>query len=67
MPAYQGQAPAGCSFWHEAAKGACATSTSDHELCAIGVHTHQMANPSASYEPELGEVLKVMAGYGIRA
>ncbi len=61
VPAFEGQAPAGCLFWQEAAKGAFATSTPDHELCAIGVHTHHLANPSAPYASELGEVLKVMA------
>lgn len=60
VPQYDGNAPAGCVFWEEAAKGAFVTSTSDHELCAIGVHTHNLADPSASYATELGEVLKVM-------
>jgi len=48
-------------FWQEAAKGPIATSTSDHELCAIGVYTHNLADPSGSYQSELGDVLKVMA------
>ena len=58
---HDGNAPAGCSFWEQAAQGAFTTSTSDHELCAIGVHTHNMADPSTSYSDELGDVLKVMA------
>ncbi len=61
VPTFQGQVPAGCLFWQEAARGAFATSTPDHELCAIGVHTHHMAAPASSYESELGRVLKVMA------
>lgn len=52
--------PGGCVFWEQAADGPFATSTSDHELCAVGVHTHQMAEPGKSYATELGEVLKVM-------
>jgi uncharacterized protein (DUF169 family) len=60
VPRYDGNAPAGCVFWEEAAKGPFVTSTSDHELCAIGVHTHNLAEPSASYATELGDVLKVM-------
>ena len=58
---FSGKAPAGCLFWQEAAKGPFFTSTEDHELCAIGVHTHHMADPSLSYASELGQVLKVMA------
>ena len=59
---YDGRPPAGCLFWQEAAKGPFATRTSHHELCAIGVHTHHLANPPDSYESELGDVLKTMAG-----
>ena len=62
VPDYDGRAPAGCLFWQEAAKGPFVTRTTHHELCAIGVHTHRMANPPASYEAELGDVLKTMAG-----
>ena len=62
VPEYDGRAPAGCLFWQEAKKGPFSTRTSHHELCAIGVHTHRMANPPASYEAELGDVLKTMAG-----
>ena len=62
VPEYDGRAPAGCLFWQEAENGPFSTRTSHHELCAIGVHTHQMANPPASYEAELGDVLKTMAG-----
>ena len=62
VPEYDGRAPAGCLFWQEAKNGPFSTRTSHHELCAIGVHTHQMANPPASYEAELGDVLKTMAG-----
>lgn len=60
VPAFQGTAAAGCQFWEKAADGPIATSTPDHELCAIGVHTHQMAEPSATCQRELGEVLGVL-------
>ncbi len=52
---------AGCVFWQEAARGPVATSTRDHEQCAIGIYTHNMADPSDSHQSELGDVLKVMA------
>ena len=61
VPTFQGQAPAGCLFWQEAARGPFATSTPDHELCAIGVHTLHMAAPASSNKSELGQLLKVMA------
>ena len=52
--------PAGCVFWQEGTRGALATSTSDHELCAIGVHTHHLAAPSETLETELKTALQVM-------
>ena len=62
VPAYGGRAPAGCLFWQEAAKRTFATATADHELCAIGVHTHALAEPSAALPTELGDALQAMAG-----
>lgn len=59
---HRGLVPAGCSFWEQAAAGPFVTSTADHELCAIGVYTHNLAQPSARFLPELTGVLKVMAG-----
>ncbi len=61
VSAFQGKVPGGCVFWQEAAQGAFATSTLDHEMCAVGVHTHHMATPSPDYPNELQAVLKVMA------
>jgi uncharacterized protein (DUF169 family) len=57
---YEGIAPAGCVFWEKAASGAFVTSTRDHELCSIGVYTHNMRDPSVNYKPELQTVLKVL-------
>ncbi|HIE66278.1 MAG: DUF169 domain-containing protein [Nitrospira sp.] len=62
IPEFEGTVPAGCSFWQEAATGIFVTSTKDHELCAIGVHTHNLSQPSASYKGELREVLQAMSG-----
>jgi uncharacterized protein (DUF169 family) len=58
---FEGIVPAGCKFWEEAATRPFATVTRDHELCAIGVHTHNMADASNQAKAELGVVLKVMA------
>jgi hypothetical protein len=33
---HAGRVPAGCRFWQDGARAACATSASDHSLCAIG-------------------------------
>ncbi len=61
MPMPDKHVAAGCMFWQEAAQRPIATSTPDHERCAIGVYTHNLANPSGSHQSELADVLKVMA------
>ena len=60
IPMYDGIVPAGCSFWEKAVHGPFATSTKDHELCSIGIYTHNMAEPSSNYQPELETVLNVL-------
>ena len=62
VAAFDGIVPAGCSFWQEAATRTFVTSTKDHELCAIGVHTHNMSQPSALHPAELQEALQAMSG-----
>ncbi|MET0218628.1 MAG: DUF169 domain-containing protein [Burkholderiales bacterium] len=62
IAAHQGKVAAGCVFWEQAARGAFATSTPDHELCAVGVYTHNLANPPPRHARELASVLQVMAG-----
>ncbi len=59
---FDGVAPAGCSFWQLAADGGFTTTAKDHELCAIGVHTHNLDGASASQSVELGDSLKAMMG-----
>lgn len=56
--------PAGCLFWQEAATRTFVTSARDHELCAIGVHTHNLSPRSPAYQGELREVLRAMNGLG---
>lgn len=63
VPIYQGQAPAGCSFWQEAATSTFATQPSDHGLCAIGMYTHNLER-SAAEDAELGAALGVFAELG---
>lgn len=60
---YGGSAPAGCSFWQEAADKSFATSAADHSLCAIGVHTHNL-EPSPEQQTDLQDTLKVFADLG---
>ena len=62
VPSFDRVVPAGCSFWQEAATRTFVTSAKDHELCAIGVHTHNLSPRSPSYQGELQEVLKAMSG-----
>jgi len=58
--AFDSVVPAGCVFWQEAATRTFATSAKDHELCAIGVHTHNMSQRSQSHSDELQEALRAM-------
>ena len=60
---YDGQAPAGCRFWQDAATSTFTTSSRDHELCAIGVHTHNL-QPSPAQQKDLMDALKVFADLG---
>jgi len=62
LSSYDDVVPAGCVFWQEAATRTFVTSAKDHELCAIGVHTHNMSPPSASHQAELQEALQAMSG-----
>ncbi len=59
---FNGVVPAGCVFWQLAATRTFATSTKDHELCSIGVHTHHMAQPSPAHHAELKHTLEAMSG-----
>ena len=60
VPDHDGVVPAGCVFWQEAATRMFVTSAQDHALCAIGVHTHHLAQPAPSYQADLAEALKAM-------
>jgi uncharacterized protein (DUF169 family) len=58
--AYSGRVPAGCKFWEDGATAAFVTSAADHNLCAIGVHTHNL-QPSPAQQADLMDALKVFA------
>jgi uncharacterized protein (DUF169 family) len=60
---FSGVAPAGCRFWQEATHSVFATVAQDHELCAIGVYTHQLESP-VSVQTDLEDVLKVCGQLG---
>lgn len=62
VPSFKQTVPAGCAFWEEGSRRLFVTSTQDHELCAIGVHTHHMSEPSENYQSELQETLQAMIG-----
>lgn len=63
IAAYHGTAPAGCRFWQEAATASFTTTARDHELCAIGVHTHNL-QASPAQQKDLMDALKVFADLG---
>jgi len=58
-----GRVPAGCRFWEDAAHAAFATSAADHNLCAIGVYTHNL-QPSPGQQADLGDALQVFSQLG---
>jgi len=60
---WSGSVPAGCRFWQEAATRTFATSARQHDLCAIGIHTHNL-EPTAATNTDLGTALKVFADLG---
>lgn len=62
ISSYEEVAPAGCYFWQEASQKVFSTSARDHELCAIGVHTHNLAGASEIQTGELMTALEAMQG-----
>jgi uncharacterized protein (DUF169 family) len=60
---FKGRVPAGCRFWEDAATQGFATSSADHSLCAIGVHTHNL-EPSATQQADLSDALRVFEQLG---
>jgi uncharacterized protein (DUF169 family) len=63
VPIFSGTVPAGCRFWQEAADRVFATVAQDHELCAIGVYTHNLESTPAQ-QKDLGDALQVFADLG---
>jgi uncharacterized protein (DUF169 family) len=63
VKAFNGSVPAGCRFWQEAAKAPFATVAGDHELCSIGIYTHNL-KMSPGAQTDLGDALKVFGDLG---
>jgi uncharacterized protein (DUF169 family) len=63
VPVFSETVAAGCRFWQEAADRVFATVARDHELCAIGVYTHNLESTPAQ-QKDLGDALKVFADLG---
>jgi len=57
VEAYRGSVPGGCSFWQEATQRVFATVPGDHELCAVGVYTHNL-EASQRVQTDLQDALK---------
>jgi hypothetical protein len=60
---WSGPSPAGCRFWQEGATKAFATTARNHDLCSIGVYTHNLGM-TASVETDLKDALAVMGELG---
>lgn len=54
---------AGCRFWQDGAKKTFVTTANDHGLCAIGIHTHNLAPTQASMT-DLQDALRVFGELG---
>jgi uncharacterized protein (DUF169 family) len=63
VPGFAGRVPAGCRFWQEAATRTFVTGPKDHDLCAIGTFTHNLAITSA-HEVDRRDALHVFAELG---
>jgi len=60
---FTGTVPAGCRFWQEAQSGVFATLPAQHDLCGVGIYTHNLeASPAA--QKDLGDALKIFADLG---
>ena len=55
-------APAGCSFWELGAQVSVATQALDHQHCAIGIHTHNLAGAPSGQQQQLEAALGAMQG-----
>lgn len=60
---FEGRVPAGCRFWQEAARSVFATAPRDHDLCAIGTYTHNLATTRA-HEADRRDALQAFADLG---
>ncbi len=60
---FKGRVPAGCRFWEDAADGPFATTARDHDLCAIGVYTHNLQT-SPAQQTDLMDALRVFGDLG---
>jgi len=60
---FTGTVPAGCRFWQEAQSGVFATVASQHDLCALGMYTHNLETSRAAQQ-DLGDAFKVFSELG---
>lgn len=60
---HAGRVSAGCRFWENAAAASFATSAADHDMCSIGVYTHNL-QPSPRQQVDLQDTLKVLGELG---
>ena len=63
IPVFQGTVPAGCRFWQEGTLQTFATVPRQHDLCGIGLYTHNLDQTPATRK-DLGDALKVFADLG---
>ncbi|MGH9622158.1 MAG: DUF169 domain-containing protein [Bryobacteraceae bacterium] len=60
VPQWEGSAPAGCTFWQEAATKVFATIPDDHGICTIGMFTHNLETTPVQ-DSDCNDSLKVLS------
>src|ERR1700685_2876380 len=63
IDAHADRVRAGCRFWQDASTTAFVTSSADHQMCAIGVYTHNL-EPSSLQPIDLKDALGVFSDLG---
>ena len=54
--------PAGCEFWELGAEEKLVTQAAHHQLCSIGIHTHNFGEAPTNQDAELTATLAAMRG-----
>jgi uncharacterized protein (DUF169 family) len=60
---HAGRVSAGCRFWEDAAAATFTTTAADHDMCSIGIYTHNLQT-SSRQQIDLEDTLQVLGKLG---